>query len=225
MTIGPARVLVVDCRDSFVYTIVDYLAALGAAVTVRQADDLPVGSVQAGDFDGILLSPGPGAPADAAVPHALVARFAGRLPIFGVCLGYQVIAQYYGATVERAPQLRHGETSDIHHDGTGVFAGLPNPFTATRYHSLAVPEESVPGDLRVTARTTSGVVMGLAHRDLPVEGVQFHPEAILTDSGHALFINWLAGLARATWSPLAQESCPEPALEPGFPSKSCSDED
>ena len=188
------RVLVVDCRDSFVYTIVDYLATLGAAVTVRQATDLPVDAVSAADFDGILLSPGPGEPASAVVPRAVLDRFAGTVPILGVCLGHQVIAEHYGATVERATELRHGETSPIHHEGMGLFEGLPMPFTATRYHSLAVSEEGFPDCLTVTARTTSGVIMGLVHRGLAVEGVQFHPEAILTDSGHALFANWLATL-------------------------------
>ncbi|HIW64154.1 MAG TPA: aminodeoxychorismate/anthranilate synthase component II [Candidatus Stackebrandtia excrementipullorum] len=188
------RVLVVDCRDSFVYTIVDYLATLGAAVTVRQATDLPVDAVSAADFDGILLSPGPGEPASAVVPRAVLDRFAGTVPILGVCLGHQVIAEHFGATVERATELRHGETSPIHHEGTGLFKGLPMPFTATRYHSLAVSEEHFPDCLTVTARTTSGMIMGLVHRGLAVEGVQFHPEAILTDSGHALFANWLATL-------------------------------
>jgi len=192
--LGGPRVLVVDCRDSFVYTIVDYLASLGAAVTVRQADDIAVEELDGSDFDGVLLSPGPGAPAQAATSHAVVERFAGEAPVLGVCLGHQVIAEHYGATVERAAQLRHGETSRIHHDGTGVFAGLASPFTATRYHSLAVPEAGVPECLRVTARTDSGVVMGLAHRDLPIEGVQFHPEAILSESGHDLFANWLKTL-------------------------------
>ena len=188
------RVLVVDCRDSFVYTIVDYLATLGAAVTVRQATDLSVDAVSAADFDGILLSPGPGEPASAVVPRAVLDRFAGTVPILGVCLGHQVIAEHFGATVERATELRHGETSRIHHEGTGLFKGLPMPFTATRYHSLAVSEEHFPDCLTVTARTTSGMIMGLVHRGLAVEGVQFHPEAILTDSGHALFANWLATL-------------------------------
>ncbi|MFD0557217.1 para-aminobenzoate synthetase component 2 [Stackebrandtia endophytica] len=193
--LGGPRVLVVDCRDSFVYTIVDYLASLGAAVTIRQADDIAVDELEAGDFDGVLLSPGPGAPAQAATSHAVIDRFAGVVPILGVCLGHQVIAEHYGGMVERAPQLRHGETSRIHHDGTGVFTGLDTPFTATRYHSLAVPEADLPECLRVTARSDSGVVMGITHRELPIEGVQFHPEAILSESGHDLFANWLAALA------------------------------
>lgn len=194
MSSGAPRVLVIDCRDSFVHTIVDYLAVLGADVAVRSSDSVTAESVDVGGVDGILLSPGPGTPAEAKVSHAMVDRFAGVVPILGVCLGHQVIAEHYGAVVERAPQLRHGETSAIHHDATGVFQGLPSPFTATRYHSLAVPEASLPECLRVTARTASGVVMGLAHRRFAVEGVQFHPESVLTDSGHDLFANWLGSL-------------------------------
>lgn len=142
--LGGPRVLVVDCRDSFVYTIVDYLASLGAAVTIRQADDIAVDELEAGDFDGVLLSPGPGAPAQAATSHAVIDRFAGVVPILGVCLGHQVIAEHYGGMVERAPQLRHGETSRIHHDGTGVFTGLDTPFTATGITRWRYPRPTCP---------------------------------------------------------------------------------
>ncbi|HZE41633.1 MAG TPA: aminodeoxychorismate/anthranilate synthase component II [Stackebrandtia sp.] len=188
------RVLVADCRDSFVYTIVDYLRALGSRVDVRRADGLEVGAVET-DFDAILLSPGPGTPDRAAACHALLDRFAGAVPILGVCLGHQVIAEHYGATVTRAPEPRHGETSAVHHDGLGVFAGLPDPFTAARYHSLAVDDATCRAPLTVTARADDGVVMGLRHAELAVEGVQFHPESVLSRSGHALLGNWLSGVS------------------------------
>ncbi|CAM3320908.1 anthranilate synthase component II [Stackebrandtia soli] len=189
------RVLVADCRDSFVYTIVDYLASLGADVDVRRAETIDVDGVAAPD--AVLLSPGPGAPDEAEACHRLIDRFAGRVPILGVCLGHQVIAQHYGVPVVRAPQPCHGETARVRHDGRGVFSGLPQPLTVTRYHSLVVDEGDF-GPLAVTAREETGLVMGLRHRRLPIEGVQFHPEAVLSESGHGLFGNWLAGVVAGT---------------------------
>jgi para-aminobenzoate synthetase component II len=184
------RILVVDNYDSFVFNLVQYLAQLGAECTVVRNDELTVADAEG--FDGVLLSPGPGIPEDAGVCIALVKHLAGRVPLFGVCLGHQAIAVAYGGTVGRAPELLHGKTSQVVHDGVGVFEGLPSPFTATRYHSLAVEPSSVPAELIVTARTESGVIMGLRHRDLLVEGVQFHPESVLTEGGHRMLANWLA---------------------------------
>lgn len=191
-----ARILVVDNYDSFVFNLVQYLAQLGADVVVRRNDD--VTPEEALDFDGVLLSPGPGTPEDAGVCMAIVRECAGRVPIFGVCLGHQAIAAAYGATVTRAPELLHGKTSEVIHDGTGVLAGLPSPFLATRYHSLAVDPATVPEELLVTGTTASGVIMALRHRDLPVEGVQFHPESVLTEGGHAMLGNWLAACGDPT---------------------------
>jgi para-aminobenzoate synthetase component II len=185
-----SRILVVDNYDSFVYNLVQYLAQLGADCTVLRNDDVDLDSV--GDFDGVLLSPGPGVPEQAGVCVPLVAAAAGTVPIFGVCLGLQAIAVAFGARVVRAPELLHGKTSEVHHHGQGVLAGLPDPFTATRYHSLAIAPESVPDVLEVTGTTASGVVMALRHRELTVEGVQFHPESVLTQCGHQLLANWLA---------------------------------
>ena len=183
------RILVVDNYDSFVFNIVQYLAQLGAQVDVRRNDE--VRPDDARDFDGILLSPGPGTPADAGVCMDMVRELGGVVPIFGVCLGHQAIAEAYGAVVGRAPELLHGKTSLVHHHGDGVLAGLPDPFTATRYHSLAIEPDTVPDVLEVTARTDSGVIMAVRHRTLAVEGVQFHPESVLTEGGHRLLANWL----------------------------------
>ncbi|MEV4007299.1 gamma-glutamyl-gamma-aminobutyrate hydrolase family protein [Actinomadura sp. NPDC049753] len=185
------RVLVVDNHDSFVYNIVQYLLELGADCLVRDRSDVAV--EDAAGVDGVLLSPGPGHPAGAGVCLDLVRDAERRgTPLLGVCLGHQVIAHVHGATVARAPEIVHGFTSEIHHDGAGVFRGLPDPFDATRYHSLAVVPGTVPPDvLEVTARTREGVVMGLRHRGRPVEGVQFHPESILSTAGHRLLRNWL----------------------------------
>jgi anthranilate synthase/aminodeoxychorismate synthase-like glutamine amidotransferase len=187
-------VLVVDFRDSFVHTIVSYLRALGARVEVRRSDRTDVDEAVELRPVGVLLSPGPGRPDEARLGHDLLDRFAGDVPVLGVCLGHQVIAEHWGAEVTRAAELRHGETSPIRHDGEGVFAGLANPFTATRYHSLAVEPATVRDPLVVTATSDDGTVMGLRHRTLDVEGVQFHPESILTEDGSALLGNWLRRL-------------------------------
>lgn len=184
------RILVVDNYDSFVFNLVQYLYQLGATCEVRRNDE--VTPDDALHYDGVLLSPGPGTPERAGVCVPLITRCAGRVPVFGVCLGMQAIGVAYGATVSRAPELLHGKTSLVRHSGTGVLAGLPDPFTATRYHSLAVEPESLPSELEVTARTDSGVVMGLRHRNAAVEGVQFHPESVLTEGGHRMLANWLA---------------------------------
>ena len=187
------RILVVDNYDSFVYNVVHYLAQIGAEVDVWRNDDERFSSDDwGGAYDGVLLSPGPGTPEDAGVSIDLVRRFGGRVPVFGICLGLQAIGVAYGAVVGRAPELLHGKTSPVHHDGRGVFAGLPNPITATRYHSLAIEPATVPDELEVSATTDSGVIMAVRHRDLPVECVQFHPESVLTEGGHRLLANWLA---------------------------------
>lgn len=183
------RILVVDNYDSFVFNLVQYLAQLGAEVTVRRNDEVSCEEARA--FDGVLLSPGPGTPEDAGVCMQIVRECAGDVPIFGVCLGHQAIAATFGATVDRAPELLHGKTSEIFHEDVGVLEGLPNPFTGTRYHSLAVLPETVPAELEITGTTQSGVIMALRHRTLPIEGVQFHPESVLTEGGHVMLANWL----------------------------------
>ena len=187
-----ARILVIDNYDSFVFNLVQYLQQLGADCVVRRNDAVTTAEIGQLGVDGVLLSPGPGTPADAGVTEDVIRWGADRLPILGVCLGHQAIAEVYGAVVDRAEELLHGRTSLVEHDRTGVLAGLPNPFTATRYHSLAVVDGTVPDELVVTARTPGGVIMGLRHRDHPVEGVQFHPESVLTQGGHRLLANWLA---------------------------------
>jgi para-aminobenzoate synthetase component II len=191
------RVLVVDNYDSFVFNLVHYLAQLGAEVLVRRNDELTAHDPLDLGVDGVLLSPGPGRPEDAGVCVDLVRVVGDRLPVLGVCLGHQAIAVAFGGTVERAPELLHDKTSQVQHDGAGVLSGLPDPFIATRYHSLAVAEDSIPPELEVTARTAGGVVMALRHRDLPLEGVQFHPESVLTEGGHQLLANWLLGCGDA----------------------------
>jgi para-aminobenzoate synthetase component 2 len=183
------RILVVDNYDSFVFNLVQYLGQLGAVCTVLRNDELA--PVDARGYDGVLLSPGPGTPEKAGVCVELVHEVAGQVPVLGVCLGHQAIAAAYGAVVERAPELLHGKTSAVHHEGAGVLAGLPSPFTATRYHSLAVREDTLPDEIEVTGRTESGVVMAIRHRDLPLDGVQFHPESVLTEGGHHLLATWL----------------------------------
>jgi para-aminobenzoate synthetase component II len=186
------RVLVVDNYDSFVFNLVQYLGQLGVECEVRRNDEIDVAAVGRLGVDGVLLSPGPGTPERAGICMPLIEEYAGKLPIFGVCLGHQAFGAVYGATVERAPELLHGKTSTVHHDGAGVLKGLPNPFTATRYHSLAVVESTLPYEIEVTGRTGSGVIMAMRHRTLPVEGVQFHPESVLTQGGHLMLANWLA---------------------------------
>jgi para-aminobenzoate synthetase component 2 len=185
------KVLVVDNYDSFVFNLVQYLAQLGVDVEVRRNDAVAIDDPIVGEVDGILLSPGPGRPEDAGVCVDLIRAVGPSTPIFGVCLGHQAIAVAYGGTVVRAPELLHGKTSEVEHSGLGVLAGLPNPFTATRYHSLAVLDGDLPASLEVTARTAGGVIMGLRHRELAVEGVQFHPESVLTQGGHRMLANWL----------------------------------
>ena len=184
------RILVVDNYDSFVFNIVSYLVQLGAEVDVLRNDEVDID--QALGYDGILISPGPGTPEDAGVSMDLIRAAAGKVPVFGVCLGHQAIAAVYGATVDRAPELLHGKTSEVLHQGGGVFDGLKQPFTATRYHSLAIVEGTVPDELEVTARTDSGVIMGVRHKQYQVEGVQFHPESVLTEGGYRMLANWLA---------------------------------
>ena len=183
------RILVVDNYDSFVFNLVQYLAQLGAEIEVRRNDAIT--TQEAATFDGILLSPGPGSPESAGACMEIVRECSAVTPIFGVCLGHQAIAAAFGATVSRAPELLHGKTSLVHHQGVGVLAGLPDPFIATRYHSLAVEPSTVPAELEVTGATESGVIMAIRHRSLPVEGVQFHPESVLTEGGHRMLANWL----------------------------------
>jgi anthranilate synthase/aminodeoxychorismate synthase-like glutamine amidotransferase len=185
-------VLVIDNYDSFVYNLVQYLGELGAEPVVHRHDDLDLAALRGLEPDAVLVSPGPRRPEDAGVSNDAIRDFAASgVPVLGVCLGHQCIGHVYGGEVVRAPRVMHGKTSVITHDGQGVFAGLPNPLTATRYHSLVVERASLPDELVVTAASEDGLVMGLRHRSLPVEGVQFHPESILTESGHALIRNFL----------------------------------
>ncbi|MEC3914136.1 aminodeoxychorismate/anthranilate synthase component II [Nocardia sp. CDC160] len=188
------RVLVVDNYDSFVFNLVQYLGQLGVDAEVWRNDDDRLADVDqvVRDFDGVLISPGPGSPdrAGASIPLVHAAAKHGT-PLLGVCLGHQAIGEAFGATVTRAPELLHGKTSEVFHIGAGVLAGLPDPFTATRYHSLTVLEETMPPELEVLGRTESGIVMALRHRDLPIHGVQFHPESVLTQGGHRMLANWL----------------------------------
>jgi para-aminobenzoate synthetase component II len=191
---APARILVVDNYDSFVYNLVQYLGQLGVHAEVWRNDDArladPVAAIA--DFDGVLLSPGPGTPQRAGATMPLVgAATTSATPLLGVCLGHQAIGAAFGATVDRAPELLHGKTSLVSHDDDGVLAGLPNPFTATRYHSLTVLPETIPTELVVTAKTGTGIVMAMRHRELPIHGVQFHPESVLTQGGHRMLANWL----------------------------------
>ena len=185
------RVLVLDNYDSFVFNLVQYLGELGAEPLVHRSDALTVDEIEALGIDGVLISPGPGRPEDAGLSNEVIVRFSGRVPVFGVCLGHQCIGQVFGGRVVRAPEIMHGKTSSITHRGVGVFEGLPQPFNATRYHSLVVDRDSVPEVLEITAETDDGLVMGLRHRQVDVEGVQFHPESILTEEGHRLVANFL----------------------------------
>ena len=204
------RILVIDNYDSFVFNIVQYLAQLGAKVDVKRNDEVSV--EQAREYDGVLLSPGPGTPADAGICNDIVRELGGVIPIFGVCLGHQVIAEVFGATVSQAPELLHGKTSQVFHHNQGVLANLPSPFIATRYHSLAVERESVPQILEITSETDTGVVMSLLHRELDIEGVQFHPESVLTQGGHKMLAEWLVRCGDLNARELAQ------GLQPVIPS-------
>jgi len=189
------RILVIDNFDSFVYNLVQYLGELGAEPVVIRNNEMSVHDVVALQPDGVLLSPGPGRPEDAGILCDAIREFAGRVPVFGVCLGHQAIGQVFGGNVVRAPELLHGKTSPIHHSNEGVFAGLPNPMPATRYHSLIIERETLPETLNVTAQTESGMIMGVRHRELDIEGVQFHPESILTTSGHDMIGNFVQRVA------------------------------
>jgi anthranilate synthase/aminodeoxychorismate synthase-like glutamine amidotransferase len=189
------RILVIDNFDSFVYNLVQYLGELGAEPVVIRNNEMSVHEAVALQPDGVLLSPGPGRPEDAGILCDAIREFAGRVPLFGVSLGHQAIGQVFGGNVVRAPELLHGKTSPIHHVNEGVFAGLPNPMPATRYHSLIIERETLPEELTVTAQTESGMIMGVRHRELDVEGVQFHPESILTTSGHDMIGNFVQRVA------------------------------
>jgi anthranilate synthase/aminodeoxychorismate synthase-like glutamine amidotransferase len=191
-------VLVIDNYDSFVYNLVQYLGELGAEPVVHRCDALTIEAADELDPDAVLISPGPGRPEDAGLSNEVIRRFAGRRPVLGVCLGHQCIGQVFGGDVVRAPQVMHGKTSLIRHDDQGVFAGLPQPLEATRYHSLVVDRASVPAELEITAETDDGLVMGLRHRTHDVEGVQFHPESIMTVGGHAMLQNFLDRVPAAT---------------------------
>ncbi|CAB4841252.1 MAG: aminodeoxychorismate/anthranilate synthase component II [Actinobacteria bacterium] len=185
-----ARILVIDNYDSFVFNLVQYLQQLGADCTVVRNDE--VAAAEAAKYDGVLISPGPGTPDKAGVSIAMINYCAeNSIPLFGVCLGHQAIGEAFGATVSRAPELLHGKTSQVLHNGKGVLENLPSPFTATRYHSLAVERDTVPSVLEITGSTESGVVMSMRHTTLPIEGVQFHPESVLTEHGHQMLANWL----------------------------------
>jgi para-aminobenzoate synthetase component 2 len=195
------RVLVVDNYDSFVYNLVQYLAQLGADTRVRRNDEVDLDELD--EVDGVLVSPGPGTPERAGCSIAVIRRSAERaLPLLGVCLGHQAVGVAWGGVVERAPELLHGKTSLVHHDGAGVLAGLPDPFVATRYHSLSIRPDTVPATLEVTGRTDTGLIMAVRHRELPVQGVQFHPESVLTEGGHRMLANWMAGAGHPVPEPV-----------------------
>jgi para-aminobenzoate synthetase component II len=222
------RILVVDNYDSFVFNLVQYLGQLGVEADVWRNDDarLSDAAAVARGFDGVLLSPGPGTPERAGASIGLVGACATeRTPLLGVCLGHQAIGVAFGATVDRAPELLHGKTSSVLHTNVGVLQGLPDPFTATRYHSLTILPESLPPVLEVTARTRSGVIMGVRHRELPIHGVQFHPESILTEGGHRMLANWLAccGLARDDTLVRRLENDVRAAVRPYFPDPAATD--
>ncbi len=191
----PADVVVIDNYDSFVYNLVQYLGELGANPTVFRNDEITVAELAARNPDGILISPGPGNPDEAGISNAVIEQLGPSIPLLGVCLGHQCIGQVFGGRIVRAPTIMHGKTSWVEHEGAGVFAGLASPFEATRYHSLVIDPASVPDVLEVTAQTADGVIMGVRHRELPIEGVQFHPESILTTVGHDLLRTWLMSLA------------------------------
>jgi para-aminobenzoate synthetase component 2 len=190
-------ILVIDNYDSFTYNLVQYLGELGEEVSVRRNDEIDLDGIAELKPDHILLSPGPCTPNEAGITLDVIERFKGVIPIFGVCLGHQAIGQAFGGNVIRAERLMHGKTSPIHHQGESVFASLPSPFTATRYHSLIVERESLPDCLEITAETAEGEIMGLRHKEYAVEGVQFHPESIITDHGHQILRNFLSRKAEA----------------------------
>ena len=190
MSSQATKILVVDNYDSFVFNLVQYLGQLGAETTVVRNDE--ISAEAAIDYDGVLISPGPGTPEAAGISIAMIKFCAEKkIPLFGVCLGHQAIGVAFGATVSRAPELMHGKTSEIIHNCEGVFTNLPSPFTATRYHSLAIERATVPNELQITSETEGGIVMSVRHKTLPIEGVQFHPESVLTEHGHAMLANWL----------------------------------
>ena len=184
-------ILLIDNYDSFTWNLYQYLCELGAEVEVIRNDKTTVEDIEAMQPEGIVVSPGPCSPREAGISNDVIRHFGPKLPVLGVCLGHQCIGDAYGATVDRAGEIRHGKTSPIHHDGNGVFEGLPNPFEAIRYHSLVIYPETVPDFLEVTAWTDNGLIMGVRHKELPVEGVQFHPESIMTAVGHDLLRNYL----------------------------------
>jgi para-aminobenzoate synthetase component 2 len=185
-------ILVIDNYDSFTYNLVQYLGELGEAVEVRRNDEIDLAGIEALAPDHILISPGPCTPNEAGISLAVIDHFKGSIPIFGVCLGHQAIGQAFGGNVIRADRMMHGKTSEMHHNGTSVFTGLPSPFTATRYHSLIVERSSLPDCLEITAETAEGEIMGLRHKEYAIEGVQFHPESIITDHGHQMLRNFLS---------------------------------
>lgn len=184
-------ILIIDNYDSFTYNVYQYIASLGYVVEVVRNDQTTVEEIAAKNYSAIIISPGPGTPDDAGISKEVIAKFAGQVPILGICLGHQSIAEVFGGRVVRAPKPVHGKVSFVHHSGTGIYQGLPQPFVAGRYHSLLVEAESVPACLEVTSRTEDGLIMGLKHREYTVEGVQFHPESVLTPEGMKLFNNFL----------------------------------
>ena len=190
--------LLLDNYDSFTYNLYQYLSELGAQVETVRNDKITLEDIEAMSPEGIIVSPGPCTPREAGLSNDVIRSFGPRLPVLGVCLGHQCIGQAYGGTVDRAPEIRHGKTSMINHTGQGVMAGLPNPFEAIRYHSLIVYRDDLPDSLEVTAWTDDGLIMGLRHKEYPVEGVQFHPESIMTPVGHDLLQNFLDRVAQAT---------------------------
>ncbi|MFM7772354.1 MAG: anthranilate synthase component II [Acidimicrobiaceae bacterium] len=186
-----ARILVIDNYDSFVYNLVQYLGEFGAQPIIVRNDQISVDEAFALNPDGVLLSPGPGRPQDAGILCESIRKFAGVAPIFGVCLGHQAIGHVFGAQIVNAPEIQHGKTSEISHNGIGVFKDINSPISATRYHSLVIEPSSLPSSLMVTASTTNGIIMGVRHRELDIEGVQFHPESVLTNYGHEIIRNFV----------------------------------